>query len=469
MSQNPADEPFIESTTTTTVKPLTPKKSRTKKPNYNLIHKDTLPVTLYQAPPLIPHNPLSILHHIYLYFFPPIVSHTPSYTAVFSPETSSVNVTDAQAILDLWRRGFWGKGSLSRSEPTWLQRELRRLGYEDVSETSEEVTRRRREERKEFKKERAQKEKEELERILREEAEKKKISGNDSGVSSEIKTEFETSKVMAEGIHSGNGLPTPPLSITEATELLAPESSSIIAVQTCEDSGAPPDMVALPSPSKGVRFADNPIAEIVILEERPSASSVQDEEHLQLTLHEAFFLVFALGVLTVSDPSTKQQILTPDLLTLFRKHSASPPIPATVALSFTTDDRFLIDYAVYHHFRSLGWVVKHGIKFSVDFLLYSRGPVFTHAEYGVVVVPNYSTWDNSREETKRREWWWLHEIMRVSSQVKKTVVLCYVDVPTVEDVKGWEEKSGMGLKGLLAKYKIREVGLSRWIPNRNRD
>ena len=44
------------------------------------------------------------------------------------------------------------------------------------------------------------------------------------------------------------------------------------------------------------------------------------------------------------------------------------------------DNPFLINYVVYHHYRSLGWVVKGGIKFCVDYLLYKRGPVFSHAE-----------------------------------------------------------------------------------------
>ena len=45
------------------------------------------------------------------------------------------------------------------------------------------------------------------------------------------------------------------------------------------------------------------------------------------------------------------------------------------------DNPFLVTYAVYHYYRSLGWVVKGGIKFCVDYLLYKRGPVFHHAEY----------------------------------------------------------------------------------------
>lgn len=44
------------------------------------------------------------------------------------------------------------------------------------------------------------------------------------------------------------------------------------------------------------------------------------------------------------------------------------------------DNPFLINYVFHHHYRSLGWVVKNGIKFCVDYLLYKRGPVFHHAE-----------------------------------------------------------------------------------------
>ena len=44
------------------------------------------------------------------------------------------------------------------------------------------------------------------------------------------------------------------------------------------------------------------------------------------------------------------------------------------------DNPFLLNYVFYHHYRSLGWVVRSGIKFCVDYLLYKRGPVFHHAE-----------------------------------------------------------------------------------------
>lgn len=72
------------------------------------------------------------------------------------------------------------------------------------------------------------------------------------------------------------------------------------------------------------------------------------------------------------------------LLSLF----LTPPTPRSLSeLTHTItppalfpSDPFLVSYVVYHHFRSLGYVVKPGVKFTADWLLYKRGPVFNHAE-----------------------------------------------------------------------------------------
>lgn len=47
---------------------------------------------------------------------------------VWDAASRSVWVSDPDDVLALWRRGFFGKGSLSRSEPTWLNRERTRRG-----------------------------------------------------------------------------------------------------------------------------------------------------------------------------------------------------------------------------------------------------------------------------------------------------------------------------------------------------
>jgi len=106
-------------------------------------------------------------------------------------------------------------------------------------------------------------------------------------------------------------------------------------------------------------------------------------EHLQLTLQEAFFLLWTLDCLTILDPSSSQPMSLQEIWQSFQL-AHLPPTSSTLASStplLQFDNPFLINYIVYHHYRSLGWVIKGGVKFCVDYLLYKRGPVFAHAEY----------------------------------------------------------------------------------------
>lgn len=65
-----------------------------------------------------------------------------------------------------------------------------------------------------------------------------------------------------------------------------------------------------------------------------------------------------------------------------------PTITPSSSFALRPDNPFLVSYVAYHHYRSLGWVVKTGLKFCVDWLLYKRGLVFSHAEY-VIVTPSH--------------------------------------------------------------------------------
>jgi tRNA-splicing endonuclease subunit Sen2 len=117
-----------------------------------------------------------------------------------------------------------------------------------------------------------------------------------------------------------------------------------------------------------------------------------DVEHTQLQPEEAFFLLFALPCLSLqfSDPFAPLPSTSspPPPLSILQAWSlflsSSSPAPSA-GLSDTRlaryDNPFLIQYAVYHHFRSLGWVVRSGIKFCTDWVLYGPGgPVGGHAE-----------------------------------------------------------------------------------------
>ena len=454
MTTNTAAKPSIQQPIKT---PLAPR------PNIGEIYAKPLPLNAYSLPPLIPHNPLSILHiaftYIYQILVPPSSHPNVPYKAYWSPETHSVHVTDEIAIRALWENGFFGKGSLSRSEPSWLDREKRKRGLL-VNETSEEVTKQRREERKKFKKERARKEREAIDEKLIEE----KRSNENGG------TATPTARAKYEGVNGG-----PVQSLAESIEALV--------VQEPED---PPTLAPLLTQSNGPNHKQslNGHTQPTFTDPDSTKHSIENQEHLQLTPSEAFFLTYGLGILSIypsASPDPSLPLSTSHLLRLFRYTSYQP----STTSSLRPDDPFLLSYITYHHFRSLGWVVRPGLKFGVDWLLYLRGPVFSHAEFAIIVLPAYidASWrenEEVRKETEKREkrsWWWVHCVNRVQSQVRKTLVVAWVEVPGMEEVdkasKGRNEKEGMeevvDIGKFLGLYKVREMTVKRWIPNRERD
>ncbi|KAF7898874.1 uncharacterized protein EAF01_008087 [Botrytis porri] len=673
----------IEITTPTNPKHVGPRPP-SKFQQLNKLYGLPAPIRTFPLPTLIPHNPLSLFHILYVW-----LSHTinrPSshfdtlYQGWFSPETRSIHITDSRSIRGLWEQGFYGKGSLSRSEPSWLTREKKRRGVSKAI-ASEDVTRKRRADRQQTKWERARKEREAIDQTLLAEAQAKELTKTKIAVPSEeslivevdnlpasaepnqdaaiaeitlshgldsvdnvaltsitlseaptgpmqllalpnssievIKTQankepLSRSAVDVDKVASSNVAsfiaPTGPLGILalpnslvelnlfrhqDSTnllvspkittiveksvsksyvpsapvgplELLALPNSAAEAFATCEESN--PDIEAdqaskqyighstsievddspvttqeqfapvgsstpiapsvdanvIDAPStpastvsvqnsasdgdvpengsstsvsdrqKSVRFSPtveqttflpsqppSPGRTIASTEEKPEAISelvldedmvIEDKEHLQLTMEEAFFLSYGLGALTVLDPFSKLALSNQDLFSLFRKTSYFPP---TSNPSLSTDDPFLVNYVVYHHFRSLGWVVRGGTKFSVDYLLYNRGPVFSHAEFAVLILPSYSDpyWSsgpflqNYVKCKQERSWSWMHCINRVITQVKKTLILVYVDIPAPVD----GNMKDNSIDELLGKYKVREVVLKRWSPNRSRD
>lgn len=373
----------------------------------------------------------------------PPSSHPALYKAYFSVETQSIHVTDPKTIRALWEQGFWGSGSLSRSEPQWLTAEKRKRGIDNIT-TSEEVTRKRREERRQFKLERAKAQREAIEQQLREEG----------------KLDAETN--IEELVDSG-GITESPLGT-----LYPPDTT-----------------VPLDDGSANATASVMGEVEKTLAEEMPSFdTAIKDQEHLQLTFEEAYFLSYVLGVLDVYHHNTRLD--SSELLRLICANaefqsdgSALSPssIPASyMERSIEPDNSFLLKYVVFHHFRSLGWVVRAGIKFACDYLLYLRGPAFTHAEFAIMIVPAYSDpyWSATAERAamckskEQRDWWWLHRLNRVQTQVHKTLLLVYVEIPPP-----WDETETKGAQvdvgNVLQKYRVREFVWRRWSPNRNRD
>ncbi|RMD40943.1 hypothetical protein DV735_g4217, partial [Chaetothyriales sp. CBS 134920] len=435
------------------------KHGRPKRPNYNYVHRNELPIETHPLPVLIPHNPLSLvaiaLSYLTQVLCPPKQTR---YKGYFSSATSSIHVTDPGTVRALWEMGFFGRGSLSRSEPTWLENQKRK------GVTAEENTRQRRQERKQQKWQRAKKEQDEINQKLQAELVNEKVFKTNSldtpGIGSVLavaastsapqsaddKTDGDEEKQLElrpkpgnghiEGFDEwknaveANGLPTPPPTSTSTSS----ESSQ---------SGQPPPRTL--QRTKTVRFS--PTIE---------ARETKNQEHLTISLEEGFFLSYALGVLDVYSDASDTILPPTSLFALCRRHSYLPPHSLSVPAE--PDDPFMLSYAVYHHYRSLGWVVRSGIKFGVDYLLYNRGPAFSHADLSIIIQPSYSHayWQSTEEHCKyvaektARTWWWLHGINRVQAQVHKQLILCYVEVPPPssfeqDEVKGREIDIGSQL------------------------
>lgn len=412
----------MASTTESSVAPKTPhapgegrsqNAQRPRRPSYNYIHRNLLPLEIHPLPTLIPHNPLSLiavtLSYLTQIFFPP--ARQPMCNGYFSSQTSSIHITDPRTIRRLWEMGFFGKGSLSRSEPTWLESQNKK------GETSEEATSRRRDERRQVKLERAKKEEEAIEQKLKEEAiangsvlraNTERLDGITAVMKSGSAT-TEGSLLNGNGsIHGydewktsvqANGVLTPPPTspCSEASLFIGRTAKKQISAKSVRFS---PTIEArefdLTSPI--ISPLKNP-GPTPLSEQVPNVVLVTgNQEHLQLSQEEAFFLVYGLGILEIYADDSDIVLPASSLLSLFRRHSYFPP--RSLSVPAEPDDPFMLSYAVYHHYRSLGWVVRSGVKFSVDYLLYNRGPAFSHAEFAVMVVPAYSHpyWSDTEQQ-----------------------------------------------------------------------
>ncbi|NXK52920.1 SEN2 endonuclease, partial [Chauna torquata] len=165
-------------------------------------------------------------------------------------------------------------------------------------------------------------------------------------------------------------------------------------------------------------------------------------EYLQLSLEEAFFLVYALGCLTIyfgEEPLT--------ILKLWEVFSEVKP-------------NFKTTYMAYHYFRSKGWVPKVGLKYGTDLLLYRKGPPFYHASYSVIA----ELVDDTFEGSLRRPLSWksLSGLNRTTVNASKELMLCYLIRPS-----DMTEKE-MSTPECLKRIKVQELIVTRWVSSRER-
>ncbi|ANZ75664.1 BA75_02030T0 [Komagataella pastoris] len=317
-------------------------------------------------------------------------------------------VSGSHYMNEVWNSGFIGKGILSRSEPTWLQRTRRRLGLDPLFDergrlqlTNEETVQIRREERKKFK-------------LKREELEAQE-------------NHFKTTGDMT--------------SLRKVTKL-----KSILIEENRQRQRKPlRELVMENYPVTGDKTEQARATSNLFIDER----HIKDLEYLQLMPVEALFLSFCFGF----------EVNDFNLFELFQ---------LCMSHSLEVDNSFILSYIVYHHYKSHGWCVKSGTKFGSDFLLYRRGPPFQHAEFAVLIQPNnkpsnspLNEWIDisaiSRVVGGVNKTLLLSYVTQPTRDAFQQALDLFAESPTPRS-----------LRNLLELYHIDEFIYRRWLPSRNR-
>ncbi|KAL6941404.1 hypothetical protein ACO0RG_002534 [Hanseniaspora osmophila] len=352
-------------------------KGRKYIPNQHL-YKNPLPVHPLDLPLLIPHNPVSWVYWLYSYFTQssfgekiPVLIENVSTVSNHECACLQIIVPSEKHRQYLWRNGFFGKGSLSRTEATWYKRSFNVANKASL----EEVTKKRREQRLLFKQER-------------------------------IKYEEKQLELRRAGI-------------LDSETLLADDKEFLRQLRDRELFF-----------EKSLNTPKTTNVESISPEEK------EDLEKFILSPTEAFFLVYGLAVLDISTTELAKEFHDQvDILTFIR------------------------NYAAYHHYRSHGWCVRDGVKFGCNYLLYKRGPPFSHAEFAINVMNT----DNPKDYT------FYSSLSRVIGGASKTLILTYVSFtePHEKMIDLWNRhKYSHIFENCI---QINEFVYKRWSPGRHRD
>ncbi|XP_012259446.2 tRNA-splicing endonuclease subunit Sen2 [Athalia rosae] len=173
------------------------------------------------------------------------------------------------------------------------------------------------------------------------------------------------------------------------------------------------------------------------------------KEPLYLTFEETFFLMFGLGCLQVINYDGNMM----NILEAWNHFCR-------------VQHDFVQKYVVYHYFRSKGWVVKPGLKYGGDFLLYKQGPPFYHASYIVIVeVLNADTLlKDTKKMVRKMTWTKLASLDRLSETAAKEILFAQVLWPpevSKDEISFSPE--------FLSEFTVNELLYRRWIPKQKRE
>ncbi|KAM7256910.1 hypothetical protein ACFE04_012651 [Oxalis oulophora] len=161
----------------------------------------------------------------------------------------------------------------------------------------------------------------------------------------------------------------------------------------------------------------------------------EDTERIVLSLYEAFYLCYSLKCLTIVD----QDKSTMDVGDIWLYMKSKEP-------------RFPEFYKAYCHLRSRNWVVRPGLQYGGDFVVYRHHPSLVHSEYVVIVS---SVGVNGR--------------LRVWSDYYCTIRLCLGVAKTLLVLSINKNNQGSVTPSCLDLYGVEEQTVTRWIPEQSRE
>ncbi|KAI5057243.1 hypothetical protein GOP47_0027258 [Adiantum capillus-veneris] len=77
-------------------------------------------------------------------------------------------------------------------------------------------------------------------------------------------------------------------------------------------------------------------------------------------------------------------------------------------------------YMAYSHLRKKNWIVRSGLQYGVHYIAYRHHPSHVHADYSVLVVPD---WERPMQLDS---WSHMQGIIRLCGNVAKTLLLLHV-------------------------------------------
>ncbi|XP_023306793.2 tRNA-splicing endonuclease subunit Sen2 [Lucilia cuprina] len=162
------------------------------------------------------------------------------------------------------------------------------------------------------------------------------------------------------------------------------------------------------------------------------------EETLSLSLEEAFFLSYYLKVLKIYDFDKKEM-----------------EYQRFLQQSLKVNKLFVESFASYVYLKSKGWVVKSGLKFGGNYLIYRKGPRFYHASFVVVInTPSDTEHLNSKN---------IKGLQRIAETSDKDVLILEVHKPSNFQFASLESISAVEISEMI----IRRFNCTSYVQNQN--